>query len=183
MGAYCQIADVLYAFPRFQTGLPNNISNTGIQSWIDEGKAEIRARFLRRGLDPDNPPSLGWSPPLTVLTTDQANVLRKFNVAYAIMMFGDVAMAQMSDGELGIAKRAEKFYRARGRNTDAAGERGKGGPWILGNDGVYDALFTPNAVTVQVGPQVGGWAGADFGPEINNYTQGTWYPFTKYQLF
>ena len=153
--AYAQVADVLYPFPRFQTALPNNVSNAAIQSWLDTGKAEIRARFLRRNIDPDDPSTLGWTPPLTALTTDQANVLRKFNVAYAIGKFGDALFNQMNEGELKLVERAWAEWEGMSKDTDASGmELSVRSRYILGNDGVYDALFTPSAAHVQVSPSL-----------------------------
>jgi hypothetical protein len=110
--SYAAITDVLAPFPRFQQALPNNITNAAIQGWLDQGKAEIRARFLRRSIDPDVPPSLGWDPPLTVLTPDQTNVLVKFNAAYGIVWFGNAAYNQLNEGELAIVKFSTKLWQS-----------------------------------------------------------------------
>ena len=183
MPSYCQVSDVLNDWPRFIQSLPNNITNAAIQQWIDIGKAEIRARFLRRSLDPDNPSSLGWSPPLVSLTTDQANILLKFNVAYARLRFGHAAFAQMSAGELKLVTEATREWESMIGNVDATGKR-VGKEYILGNDGVYDALFTPSAAHVQVEPQFSGVAGADYDPRlINNQTMGTFFMFEKGQRY
>lgn len=177
--SYATVQDVLNPFPRFQTNLPNNVSTAAIQSWLDMGKAEIRARFLRRGLDPDAPATLGWNPPLSTLTTDQANVLRKFNAAYGIAMFGDAIFGQMSKGEIAIVERAWKMWSS--MSADADGSSSK---FILGNDGSFDALFSPDAALVAIAPQFGGIAGADYDPDVlNNRTAGTHFMFEKAQKF
>jgi len=177
--SYATVQDVLNAFPRFQTSLPNNVSNAAITSWLDMGKAEIRARFLRRGLDPDQPSTLGWNPPLTVLTTDQANVLRKFNAAYGIARFGNVIYSQLSKGEIAVIERAWKEWGSMAVDAD-----GKSSKFILGNDGTFDALFSPDAAIVQISPQLGGIAGAVFDPEVvNNRSMGTHFMFEKTMKF
>lgn len=182
--AYCTIADVLGPFPRFQQALPNNISNASIQGWIDIGKAEIRSRFLRRGIDPDSPSTLGWNPPLITLTADQSNVLRKFNTAYGLARFGDAAFSQLNDGELKIVERAWEEWKSMSMDTDASGKELRRSGYILGNDGAYDALFDPSAAHVQVSPLFGGMAGADFDPaQVNNRTMGTFFMFEKAQKF
>ena len=179
--SYAAITDVLAPFPRFQQALPNNITNAAIQGWLDQGKAEIRARFLRRSIDPDVPPSLGWDPPLTVLTPDQTNVLVKFNAAYGIVWFGNAAYNQLNEGELAIVKFSTKLWQSMVEDVEGSGGKGK---YLLGNSGAYDALFIPDSTHVATGPQVGGHPGADYNPcLINNATQGTYFMFEKAQKF
>lgn len=190
MSGYCQVSDALNLFPRFQADLPNNITSAAIQNWIDQGKAMIRARFLRRGLDPDNPATLGWNPPLTALTPDQANVLAKFNIAYVVGRFGDAAYSILSEGELKLVSRAWDEWNSMSSETDGVGPvamrntSSRSSRFILGNDGLYDAIFSPNATHVQIGPMFGGHAGADFDPrQINDRTQGTHHAFEKAMKF
>lgn len=174
-------------FPRFQSNLPNNITTAAIQSWVDTGKAEIRARFLRRGLDPDSPSTLGWNPPLTQLTADQANVLLKFNAAYGIGMFMDAAYSALEEGEVSVGKRAWEVWKSMSSGTDGRDDNPllrTSAKFILGNDGVYDALFSPNAAHVSISPTFAGVAGADYNPAlVNNRTMGTFYMFEKGQKF
>ena len=179
MASYAQVSDVLALFPRFQVNLPLGVTNTIIQNWLNEGKAEIRSRFLRRNLDPDNPQTLGWSPPLTELTADQAAVLSKFNMAYAIVKLGMVLYTEMSEHELSIVKRFEEEWTSMIYDTDGESKK-----YILSNDGVYDTLFTPTAAHVQVQPLFAGIAGADYDPrEVNNHTMGTHFFFERGKVF
>lgn len=177
--SYATYSDVLFPFPRFQVGLPNNLSAAAIQAWLDEGKAVIRARFLRRNLDPDNPSTLGWDPPLTQLTTDQTNILRRFNKSYAIVEFGSAAYSQLNEGELKLVGTYKSIWDSMSKDTDGASSK-----YILGSDGVFDAIFTPTAAHVQVTPQFSGIAGSEYDPRlINNRNTGSFYMFEKGMRF
>ena len=164
---YCSTSDVISVFPRFQADLPNGVQTPQIQSWIDQGKAEIRAKFLKRGYDPDAPATLNFNPPISVLTTDQLALLQKMNTAYGVKVLGGVLYSALTESELAVVKRFILDWQFMVEGIPAiAGTAQVASELDQGN---YDALFDQDALLSITRASMGGDAGAGDAP-LGNYS-------------
>lgn len=126
MASYCNPTDVRNAFPSFQGNQSGSIADTTIQTWLDDAKAEIRARFLRRAIDPDNP---SW-----IAGTDQANILHKLNLESGIRDLAHVL-------EYSWAKQNMDGFNTETVRSPLGAKRFSDGRFAAITLGEYDALF------------------------------------------
>ncbi len=104
MAGYCTVDNVVSALRFFQRNAPGSPSDPDIQGWIDDKKSRIRSALLRRGFDPDNPP--------TPLTTDQSNFLRALNRDGGIADLGSALQGSLTlqPGEYSLASSHRKTF-------------------------------------------------------------------------
>jgi len=126
MASYCTPADVRGAFPNFNANQAGSVSDVSIQTWLNDAKAEIRARFLRRGIDPDSP---AWT-----ADTDQANILHKLNLESGIRDLAHVL-------EYSWAKQNMDGFNSETVRSPLGAKRFSDGRFAAITLGEYDALF------------------------------------------
>lgn len=168
MASYCTPSDVRGAFPSVQPNQPDSIQDTTIQTWLDDAKAEIRARFLRRGIDPDVNITSG---------SDQANILRKLNLESGIRDLAHVLEYTWAKGNM------EGFGDGTIRSPLGA-KRFSDGRFDSITKGEYDALFLAATSTpvqhLDPEPALQGViAGGDQDPTISGASQGQDIYFSK----
>lgn len=175
--SYCTPADVYTAFPLFTPNSPSNPSTASVQIWLDEAKAYIRAKFLKRGIDPDNPP-VGFNPPVLVLTTDQSNILRYLNMISGIADLGAVLRyVAAQSGTLGIDDRAPVYPLNPKRFED--------GRFSQVETGQFDQLFNSSARVLSIFPvTTGSIAGGDQMPwQDGPWADSNWNTMRKHKVF
>jgi hypothetical protein len=135
---YCTVDDVCTAFPRFVRNTAGSIQDTQIQDWIDDRKARIRGAFLARLIDPD----------AMTLTADEASFLRALNRDGAIADLGDALQGNVSlqPSEYSLAGSHRQSFERQIKEI---------------KEGLYDALFSPEARHVEIEPLLGGIAGGE----------------------
>lgn len=124
-----------------------SIQDSTIQAWLDDAKAEIRARFLRRGIDPDTGLTAG---------TDQANILRKLNLESGIRDLAHVLEYSWAKSNL------DDF--GNGIRSPLGAKRFSDGRFDSITKGEYDVLF--------VGPTGGPVKHLDIEPELQGVIAG-----------
>ncbi len=167
--SYCTPADVRGVFPSFQANQSGSVSDTTLQTWLDDAKAEIRARFLRRNIDPD----------ATATDPDQTNILRKLNLESGVRDLAHVLEYSWSKGNM------EGFGDGTIRSPLGA-KRFSDGRFDAITKGEYDALFLNNSTTtavrhIDVEPQMQDIvAGGDQDPNSGPLTTGQDIYFSKH---
>jgi hypothetical protein len=162
--SYCAVNDVAAGFPQFARNATGSISDTQIQGWIDDRKAQIRSAFLTRGFDPDAPPN----PPLT---GDQSNFLRALNRDGAMADLGDALQSTITlqPGEYSIAAARRSIYKGVLKEI---------------TQGLHDKLFQPTTARTQdVAPLIKAVAGGDQDTTSTPASTGLNQFFGKNQVF
>lgn len=163
MSSYCTVADVCQAFPQFQRGANNSVTDAAIQGWIDNRKARIRSAILSRGSDPDAP----------LVTGDAFAFVKSLNLDGAIADLGDALAGTMTlqAGEYSLPGARRTSYERVMKELV---------------QGLHDNLFQPTVSrTTSVKPVMSGIGGAetDTVNSIPRGTQGNNRAFTKNQIF
>lgn len=161
MASYCSVDDVVSAFPQFQRSAPASISDSQIQGWIDDRKAQIRSAFLTRGYDPD----------ADSLSGDKTNFLRALNRDGAMADLGDALCSTITlqPGEYSIAAGRRSSFNTVLKDIKA---------------GLHDRLFQPSkAKTSDVAPLIKAVGGAETDRTLTPATNQLNQFFGKNQVF